>query len=101
MSVANFSNLATLWKAPRAGVEDAIHAGVSRPQVMAHIDNGWNLTLQQRWFGALTANNVPTSSWDVFEFSFYPFYGTAVTFEKPKSFLEHSGAHIQEANTNS
>jgi arabinogalactan endo-1,4-beta-galactosidase len=33
-TVANFSNVATLWKAARAGVDDAIHAGVSKPQVM-------------------------------------------------------------------
>jgi arabinogalactan endo-1,4-beta-galactosidase len=78
--VANFSNLATLYKAARAGVDDAVHAGVSKPQVMIHIDDGWNITLQQRWFGALTANGVPTSAWDVFGFSFYPFYGTAATF---------------------
>lgn len=46
--VANFSNVATLYKAARAGVDDAIYVGVSRPQVMIHIDDGWNLTLQQR-----------------------------------------------------
>lgn len=32
--VSNFSNLATLYKAARAGVDDAIHVGVSEPQVM-------------------------------------------------------------------
>lgn len=78
--VANFSNMATLYKAARAGVDDAIFAGVPKPQVMIHIDNGWNLTLQQRWFGALVANGVPLTAWDVFGFSFYPFYGTAATF---------------------
>jgi arabinogalactan endo-1,4-beta-galactosidase len=45
-TVANFSNLATLWKAARGGVDDAISAGVPKPQVMIHIDDGWNLTLQ-------------------------------------------------------
>lgn len=79
--VSNFSNMATLYKAARSGVDDAISAGVPKPQVMIHIDNGWNLTLQQRWFGALVANHVPLTAWDVFGFSFYPFYGTAATFD--------------------
>jgi arabinogalactan endo-1,4-beta-galactosidase len=76
-TVANFSNLAFLWKAARAGVDDAVYAGVPKPSVLIHIDDGWNLTLQQRWFGAMIENGVSTSMWDVFGFSFYPFYGTA------------------------
>ena len=86
-TVANFSNLAFLWKAARAGVDDAVFAGVSKPQVMIHIDNGWNLTLQQRWFGAMIENGVPTTAWDVFGFSFYPFYGTAATFANLRTTL--------------
>ncbi|CAD6447150.1 56b48e63-0526-4c78-8036-7a28772257f0 [Sclerotinia trifoliorum] len=75
----NFSSLATLWKSARAGVDDALALGVHKPQIMIHIDDGWNVTLQQRWFSALTANGVPLSAWDIFGFSFYPFYGTAAT----------------------
>jgi arabinogalactan endo-1,4-beta-galactosidase len=44
-TVANFSNLATLWKAARAGVDDAVHAGAPRPQVMIHINDGVSLIL--------------------------------------------------------
>ena len=44
-TVANFSNLATLWKAARAGVDDAVHAGAPQPQVMIHIDDGVSLIL--------------------------------------------------------
>ncbi|KUJ20330.1 glycosyl hydrolase 53 [Mollisia scopiformis] len=86
-TVANFSNLAYLWKSARAGVDDAIYAGVPKPQVMIHIDDGWNLTLQQRWFGAMIENGVPTTAWDVFGFSFYPFYGTAATFDNLRTTL--------------
>jgi arabinogalactan endo-1,4-beta-galactosidase len=86
-TVANFSNLATLWKAARAGVDDAIFMGVPKPAVLIHIDDGWNLTLQQRWFGALTENGIPTTAWDVFGFSFYPFYGTAATFDNLRTTL--------------
>lgn len=78
--VANFSNLATLWAAARNGVRDAVADGVAAPQVMIHIDDGYNLTLQENWFSALTGTGkVTTSDWDVFGFSFYPFYGTAAT----------------------
>lgn len=90
--VANFSNLATLYKSARAGVTDAVQAGVKKPQVMIHIDNGWNITLQQRWFGALTANGVAPDQWDTMGFSFYPFYGTSATFANLKSSL-HTLAH--------
>jgi arabinogalactan endo-1,4-beta-galactosidase len=77
--VDSFSDLATLFNAARAGVDDAVSAGVSKPQVMIHIDDGWNQTLQERWFGALVASGVPKTAWDVFGFSFYPFYGTSAT----------------------
>jgi len=86
-TVANFSNLATLYSAARAGVDDVPYHLSQKPQIMIHIDNGWNLTLQQRWFGALAANGVKTSAWDVFGFSFYPFYGTAATFANLKTTL--------------
>jgi arabinogalactan endo-1,4-beta-galactosidase len=79
--IANFTNLATLYAAAREGVRDAVASGVNQPQVMIHIDDGWNLTLQERWFSSLTGTGkVTTSDWDVFGFSFYSFYGTAATF---------------------
>ncbi|USW53574.1 Putative glycosyl hydrolase family 53, glycoside hydrolase superfamily [Septoria linicola] len=84
--VANFTGLATLYKAARKGVDDAVHAGVPKPQVMIHIDNGYNLTLQQRWFSALTATGkVKTSDWDLFGFSLYPFYGQGATLANLKT----------------
>ncbi|TVY46120.1 putative arabinogalactan endo-beta-1,4-galactanase A [Lachnellula subtilissima] len=86
-TIANFSNLAILYKAARAGVDDALYAGVSRPQIMIHIDDGWNITLQQRWFGAMVANGIRATDWDVFGFSFYPFYGTAATFDNLRTTL--------------
>lgn len=79
---ANYTNLAVLLKSARQGVTDAVAAGVPKPEVMIHIDDGWNLTLQQDWFTAVTASGHFTKSdWDIFGFSFYPFYGTAATLE--------------------
>lgn len=84
----NFTDLAYLWSAARRGVSDAVHAGVKKPQVMIHIDDGWNATLQERWFDAITASGrVKRSDWDVFGFSFYPFYGTEATLANLKNSL--------------
>ena len=44
--VANFSNLATLYKSARAGVDDAVDAGVKMPEVLIHIGNCGNITLR-------------------------------------------------------
>ncbi|EME83168.1 glycoside hydrolase family 53 protein [Pseudocercospora fijiensis CIRAD86] len=86
--IANFTGMATLYAAARSGVKDAVHAGVPKPLTMIHIDNGWNLTLQKRWFSALTATGkVKTSDWDVFGFSIYPFYGTNATLDNLKTSL--------------
>ncbi|KAF2102478.1 glycosyl hydrolase 53 [Rhizodiscina lignyota] len=80
--IANFTNLAHIYASARRGVTDAVSKGAEKPTVMIHIDNGWNLTLQERWFGAITAEGiVTTKDWDVFGFSFYPFYGAAATFD--------------------
>lgn len=78
---ANFTNLATLYAAAREGVRDAVSKhGVKKPEVMIHIDNGYNLTLQSRWFEALTATGkVREKDWDVIGLSIYPFYGTSAT----------------------
>lgn len=87
--IANFTNLATLYKAARMGVDDAVATGVEKPAVMIHIDNGWNLTLQQTWFSSITATGiVMTSDWDVFGFSFYPFYGVEATYANLQNSLD-------------
>lgn len=87
--IANFTNLAQLYHSARLGVTDAVAQGAPRPAVMVHIDDGWNQTLQQTWFGALTGTGyVATSEWDMFGFSFYPFYGTAATFKNLQTTLD-------------
>ena len=86
--VANFTNLATLWAAARNGVRDAVRAGHGHPQVMIHLDDGYNLTLQETWYSALVdTGKVHRSDWDIFGFSFYPFYGTAATLANLKTTL--------------
>ncbi|KAF2137601.1 glycoside hydrolase family 53 protein [Aplosporella prunicola CBS 121167] len=86
---ANFTQLAALWAAARGGVDDAVAVGVSKPEIMVHIDNGWNATLQEAWFDALTGSGIASSKdWDVLGFSFYPFYGTAATFDNLQKTLD-------------
>lgn len=46
----DFSGVATLWAAARNGVRDAVSAGVTAPQVMIHLDNGWNSATQSWWY---------------------------------------------------
>lgn len=78
--VANFTNLATLRASARSGLDDAVNAGATKPQVLSHIDNGWNLTLQQNWFSALTGSGkLSVPDWDVFSVSLDLFYGTNAT----------------------
>ncbi|GAB7351358.1 hypothetical protein MBLNU459_g2041t1 [Dothideomycetes sp. NU459] len=95
--VANFTNFATLWASARAGLNQAVQAGVKKPQVMIHIDDGWNKTLQLNWFDALTGTGkVKTSDWDVFGFSFYPFYGTSATLGNLQDTLNAISAKYQK-----
>jgi arabinogalactan endo-1,4-beta-galactosidase len=78
---SDFANLSRLYRAARDGVSDAVKAGLRRPQVMIHIDNGWDRGLQLRWFSGLTASRtVTTADWDVIGLSFYPFYSDKATF---------------------
>ncbi|KAF2499956.1 glycosyl hydrolase 53 [Lophium mytilinum] len=81
--VSNFTNLATLYAAARSGVTDAVNAGAAKPQVLIHIDNGWNITLQTTCF--------------------YPFYGTDATLANLQNSLHtlarHYGKPLQVVET--
>ena len=95
--IANFTNMATLYASARKGVDDAVAAGVAKPEVMIHIDNGWNLTLQERWFSSLTATGmVKRADWDIFGFSMYPFYGTEATFANLRTSLNAMAAKYEK-----
>lgn len=102
--IANFTGLATLYTAARTGVRDAVSAGACEPLVMIHIDNGWDLRLQERWFASLLGTGlVKEGDWDVFGFSIYPFYGTEATLgnlEETLTFVaETYGKHIHVVET--
>ncbi|OCK79304.1 glycoside hydrolase family 53 protein [Lepidopterella palustris CBS 459.81] len=95
--VANFTNLATLRASARSGLDDAVNAGATKPQVLSHIDNGWNLTLQQNWFSALTGSGkLSVPDWDVFSVSLDLFYGTNATLANLKRRLNGLAAHMPD-----
>lgn len=51
----DFSNFATLWKAARQGVTDAVSAGSKQPKIMIHLENGWKSTTVSSFFKGLFA----------------------------------------------
>ncbi|KAL3661543.1 hypothetical protein V7S43_013303 [Phytophthora oleae] len=84
----DFSNFATLWKAARQGVTDAVSAGTTQPKVMIHVDNGWKYETMSWFFKGLFAEGtVTTDDVDVFGFSFYPYYNTEATIDALTSSL--------------
>ncbi|POM80890.1 Arabinogalactan endo-1,4-beta-galactosidase [Phytophthora palmivora] len=84
----DFSGFATLWKAARQGVTDAVSAGTTQPKVMIHLDNGWKSETVSWFFKSLFAEGtVTTDDVDVFGFSFYPFYNTKATIDALTSSL--------------
>lgn len=84
----DFSNFATLFAAARAGVTEAVAAGVSKPKVMLHLDNGWKEETQLWWYKSLIATGtVSAIDFDVMGVSFYPFYDTDATLDNLQSSL--------------
>ncbi|KAF4552526.1 putative glycosyl hydrolase family 53 protein 4 [Elsinoe fawcettii] len=76
----DFTGAATLWAAARAGVNDAVSSGTKKPQVMIHLDNGWDEGTMTWWFKSFFATGkVKASDVDVLGFSFYPFFGAGAT----------------------
>lgn len=85
----DFSFFATLWAAARKGVTDAVAAGVTKPKVMIHLDDGWDKDTQLWWYKALLATGtVTTTDFDVLGVSFYPFYGSGATIPNLQSSLD-------------
>lgn len=76
----DYSGFSTLWAAARAGVNDAVSAGTTKPKIMIHLDNGWYQSKVTAFFkGVFASGKVSTSDVDVFGFSYYPFYSTSAT----------------------
>uniref|UniRef100_M4B7G3 arabinogalactan endo-beta-1,4-galactanase n=1 Tax=Hyaloperonospora arabidopsidis (strain Emoy2) TaxID=559515 RepID=M4B7G3_HYAAE len=90
----DFGPFAKLWKAARQGVSDAVTAGTKQPKIMIHLDNGWeHKTVSWFFKGLFAESTLTTDDFDVFGFSFYPYYNVHATL----SALTHSLTQV--ANT--
>ncbi|KAL7694076.1 putative glycosyl hydrolase family 53, glycoside hydrolase superfamily [Plasmopara halstedii] len=85
---SDFQNFATLWKAAREGVADAVAAGTHQPLVMIHLDNGWKYETMS-WFlkGFFAVGTVTEKDVDAFGFSYYPFFDEKATIDALSSSL--------------
>ncbi|TKX21049.1 putative arabinogalactan endo-beta-1,4-galactanase A [Elsinoe australis] len=78
--IAGYQGLATLWNSARLGVDDAIAAGLVRPQVMIHVDNGFDQPMLTNWFDAIFATGkVTRDQVDIVGVTNYPFYSLDAT----------------------
>ncbi|CAH0481554.1 unnamed protein product [Peronospora belbahrii] len=92
----DFKAFATLWKAARQGVTDAVSAGTSRPKVMIHLENGWNSNKVLPFFKGLFAEGTVTQNdVDAFGFSFYPFYNTEGNTCRAQVFSNGNGQYLR------
>lgn len=67
---------------------DAVSAGVTKPKVMLHLDDGWNEDTQLWWYKSLIATGtVSSDDFDIMGVSFYPYYGTDATLDNLQSSL--------------
>ncbi|KAI9993205.1 hypothetical protein PInf_015276 [Phytophthora infestans] len=93
LSLGNEITIGFLWPTgklttARQGVTDAVATGTKKPEIMIHVDNGWNYTYVSDFFTGLFANGTVTpDDVDVFGFSFYPFYGVEATIQALDSSL--------------
>lgn len=69
------SNVAAILHSASAGVKDSNLA--AQPQILLHLDNGWNYDTQQWWYDTvLAAGDLSASDYDVQAVSYYPFYNS-------------------------
>ncbi|PNS21877.1 hypothetical protein CAC42_475 [Sphaceloma murrayae] len=86
--IAMYQGIAELWNSARLGVDDAVAAGVTKPQVMIHIDNGFDQPMLSNWFDAFFATGkVQRDQVDIIGVTNYPFYSLAATPENLLSSL--------------
>ncbi|EMF13557.1 glycoside hydrolase family 53 protein [Sphaerulina musiva SO2202] len=82
------ANVARLLHSASAGIKDS--SLTPQPQILVHLDNGWNADTQEWWYDLiLSPNNAFTAAdYDVQAVSFYPFYNSAATMSALQKSLE-------------
>ncbi|KAK9481085.1 glycosyl hydrolase family 53 protein [Lipomyces japonicus] len=75
---SSFDNVASLLHVASKAIRDSKQG--SKPQIMIHIDNGWNWEQQSFFYDSILAQGSLTSKdFDVIGVSYYPFYGSDAT----------------------
>ncbi|KAG8868883.1 hypothetical protein FRB98_003163, partial [Tulasnella sp. 332] len=83
---SSFSNIARLLHSASFGIRYS-NLG-STPQIMIHLDNGWNWSTQEGWYESTLAEGTFLSTdYDVMGVSYYPFYNSAATLASLKTSL--------------
>lgn len=73
-------NLAQLLHSASAGIKDSSISPV--PEILIHLDNGWDFDTQEWWYDSILAEGPLTAEdYDVQAVSYYPFYDSAATLE--------------------
>ncbi|KAF3769395.1 family 53 glycoside hydrolase [Cryphonectria parasitica EP155] len=87
-STAGFDNVATLLHSAAWGIKDSDLT--TQPQIMIHLANGWDWSLQE-WFyeGLLAAGPLASTDFDVMGVSYYPFYSDEATLSALQTTLEN------------
>ncbi|KAI1258827.1 glycoside hydrolase family 53 protein [Xylariaceae sp. FL1019] len=77
-TTSSFYNIATLLHSAAYGIKDSDLA--TQPQIMIHLDNGWDWATQESWYTSVLAEGpLTTSDFDMMGVSYYPFYNSAAT----------------------
>ncbi|EKD15687.1 arabinogalactan endo-1,4-beta-galactosidase [Drepanopeziza brunnea f. sp. 'multigermtubi' MB_m1] len=102
-SISSFYNIATLLHSASSGIKYSNLA--TQPQIMIHLDNGWNWETQKWWYtSVLDAGPLASGDFDVMGVSYYPFYGESATLAALKKSLHNMastwGKSIMVVETN-
>ncbi|KAG6830244.1 hypothetical protein H0H87_008771, partial [Tephrocybe sp. NHM501043] len=85
ISVNGYSPLSQLLHSAANGVHDAS----SSTKIMIHLANGWSGSAIASFYNQIfIAGEFATTDFDMFGFSFYPFYGTGATYSALQSSMQ-------------
>lgn len=79
-------NTARLLHSASAGIKDSTLS--TQPQIMIHLDNGWDWDTQNYWYTTVLAEGpLVDSDYDIMGVSYYPFYNSEATLASLKTSL--------------
>lgn len=77
-TTSSWPNIASLLHSAAYGVKDSNLT--TKPQIMIHLDSGWDRAMQTNWYEqVLASGNLLTSDFDIIGLTHYPFYGNQAT----------------------